>query len=559
MKIYRRLLFGSLLASLAILRGGVHAQGPGAVPGKLYTQQKHFILPIELDERDRATISEVLLYVKSAPSEPWICRQSVLSTQKGFDFQAAEDGEYWFATATIDRTGKLSPADTSHLTPVMTVVVDTVPPDVTMQTLPPSPKGVLVAFKVNDANPDPHKLKVEFQMPDKSWQVLQPLPDDAMVFRVPGPAVPETTFRATVTDRAGNTTSKTMSLASAFSVAAAGPLPGSDRLPAPATSLGSHSEKPSVPMPMLPPPDLTHLIASRPLPETTPEASRPMVDMTPPSPSRNTVDLTRGLPSPPPEIAHSSVTPASSESGSATVPQAPPATAVAPSAPAGAEPAASGPFHQLLNATKVSLEYQIEQQGPTGVSKVEVWVTRDTGNTWTCLLEDKKGHSPVEFELPGEGLYGVSLVVYNGNGVSSAVPAKGDAPDYLVEIDLTRPAAQLLAINPGVDKEAGTLHITWAASDKNLGSTPVDLYYATKRGGPWQPIVRGSRNDGSYRWVLPKDQGSEFYVRMDVTDRAGNLTRCEAPQPVLVDLVKPKAKVLTITASNSRLAPANGE
>ena len=188
MKIYRRLLFGSLLASLAILRGGVHAQGPGAVPGKLYTQQKHFILPIELDERDRATISEVLLYVKSAPSEPWICRQSVLSTQKGFDFQAAEDGEYWFATATIDRTGKLSPADTSHLTPVMTVVVDTVPPDVTMQTLPPSPKGVLVAFKVNDANPDPHKLKVEFQMPDKSWQVLQPLPDDAMVFRVPGPA-----------------------------------------------------------------------------------------------------------------------------------------------------------------------------------------------------------------------------------------------------------------------------------------------------------------------------------------------------------------------------------
>ena len=46
---------------------------------------------------------------------------------------------------------------------------------------------------------------------------------------------------------------------------------------------------------------------------------------------------------------------------------------------------------------------------------------------------------------------------------------------------------------------------------------------------------------------------------MDVTDRAGNLTRCEAPQPVLVDLVKPKAKVLTITASNSRLAPASGD
>src|SRR5207244_1207656 len=97
-----------------------------------------------------------------------------------------------------------------------------------------------------------------------------------------------------------------------------------------------------------------------------------------------------------------------------------------------------------------------------------------------------------------------------GIGLGATPPQRGDIPDYWVEVDLTRPAAQLISVTPGAGKEAGMMHITWAANDKNLGSAPIDLYYATKRGGPWEPIARGVRNDGSYRWMLPKNGGPEF-------------------------------------------------
>src|SRR5437016_8986678 len=53
--------------------------------------------------------------------------------------------------------------------------------------------------------------------------------------------------------------------------------------------------------------------------------------------------------------------------------------------------------------------------------------------------------SPIEFDLPGEGLYGVALVMTNGTGLSTTPPQTGESPDYWVEVDLTRPAAQLIS------------------------------------------------------------------------------------------------------------------
>src|SRR5689334_10815224 len=116
MKTYRRPWLWSLLAALALLGGETRAQAPAGPPGnKQYTHERHFILPIELDDATRAAINEVQLYVKTSPGDAWVCRQTVLATQKAFDFQAPRDGEYWFATATVDKAGKLNPADTSRM------------------------------------------------------------------------------------------------------------------------------------------------------------------------------------------------------------------------------------------------------------------------------------------------------------------------------------------------------------------------------------------------------------------------------------------------------------
>src|SRR5207237_8294242 len=83
-----------------------------------------------------------------------------------------------------------------------------------------------------------------------------------------------------------------------------------------------------------------------------------------------------------------------------------PLALVSATAPAVTDPAPRSPLparRQLLNTTHVTLEYQIEQQGPSGISKIEVWMTRDQGQSWERLAEEPDRHSPVGVELPGEG------------------------------------------------------------------------------------------------------------------------------------------------------------
>src|SRR5207237_7591450 len=126
--------------------------------------------------------------------------------------------------------------------------------------------------------------------------------------------------------------------------------------------------------------------------------------------------------------------------------------------------------HQILGSSHVILDYQIDQVGPSGVGRVEVWMTSDGGKSWKCLCEDKDRVSPAEFDLSGEGLFGLTVVVTNGNGMGDPPPGRGDQPDYWIEVDTTKPKAQLLSARPVQGDPSGALHITWQASDKNLGT-----------------------------------------------------------------------------------------
>lgn len=452
----------ALVPGLALLGTAVRGQAPTLSPeGKVFTKKMVFKLPLQIEEKDRGNLREVQLYVKNGPREPWSCKESMPPTQSYFTYRVQEDGEYWFSVVMVDKNGKMTPADVSKEPPGLMVVVDTVAPEVEMHPFTAVSGEAYVQCDVHDAHADWSKVLVEYQSADGAWLVLGTVPDQRGLYKLPD-AKFMGMVRATVADKAGNTTRREINLS---------------RTPA--------------------------LAASSAAPYPAPTASRP---------DRATV-------------------PTSSGPANATV--------------------------QLIQSNHVSLSYQIDQQGPTGVGKVEVWVTRDEGKTWQRLCEDADRKSPVEFDLPGDALYGITLVVSTGNGTGATPPAKGDQPDYWIEVDATKPVAQLLAVRPSNGTDPDTYLITWTASDKNLKPEPIDLYYATRADGPWQPMAKGLKNNGNYRWSVPKGLGTQVFVHMEVTDRAGNVAKCDAPQPVVLDQAKPKARVIGIVGGDPRLTPPN--
>lgn len=505
MKTLRRVGALALLAGLTLGGLTARAQGPGGMaPAKMFTNKQQFRLPFNLDDRERQRLREIQLFVRYN-GEAWACKETAAPTMKAFTFRAAQDGEYWFSIVTVDTHGRPTPADVAKEPPALIVVVDTQQPDVQVSAVPHGGEDCL-RCEVHDANPDPSRVKMEYQTRDRAWRPLEPVPGCPELFRFPDKASWTGQLRASATDRAENTCTREIAWNS---------------------PVGGHADKTAGPAgpDLLPPPVRTTALPPPPPgpPVPSPSATIQQVVNHDPAPATAQPVIVNG---------HE------------------------PNAPAR-EPGLAN--RQVLNSTHVVLDYRIDQVGPSGVSKVEVWMTPDEGKSWQRLCEDPDRHSPVEFDLPREGLYGVCIVVTNGNSISDPPPSAGTVPDWWIEVDTTRPTAQLQSVRPGSGDDAGSLLITWAASDKNLGAEPIDLYYATSREGPWMAIGRGIKNDGTYRWAAPRDGVGRYYIRMDVTDRAGNLTRCETPDVVVLDLTHPKAKVLGASVSGQRLpAPPTG-
>ena len=196
---------------------------------------------------------------------------------------------------------------------------------------------------------------------------------------------------------------------------------------------------------------------------------------------------------------------------------------------------------KLVNQRQVMLDYQLEQVGPSGVGKVEIWITSDQGQTWQKLGEDTQPKSHVTVELPGEGLFGLTIVVTNGRGFGASAPRPGDAPQMLVEVDTTRPVAEIKSVRQSAE-DSGAVHITWTASDRNMAANAVELFYASDLQGVWTPIAKGLRSDDHYRWV-PAKTDTEVFIRLMARDMAGNVTVVTSPAFVVDDMSRPRGRL----------------
>jgi hypothetical protein len=215
----------------------------------------------------------------------------------------------------------------------------------------------------------------------------------------------------------------------------------------------------------------------------------------------------------------------------------------------GTSTSRTAPGKLWVNSTRVRLNYEIKDTGPSGVQAVELWYTRD-GRTWEKYNEEREPKPPYIFEVHDEGVYGFTLIVRSGVGLSERPPRSGDPPQVWVEVDLTKPVVHWVNVDVGRGSDSGWLTITWKATDKNLGREPITLSYAKEPQGPWTPIASHVENTGRYRWQLPDGVPYSFLVRVEATDQAGNVGTLDTPKHVLVDLAQPKGLILGVEPAN---------
>lgn len=203
------------------------------------------------------------------------------------------------------------------------------------------------------------------------------------------------------------------------------------------------------------------------------------------------------------------------------------------------------PTVRMVNSKKISLNYEVKEVGPSGVSVVEMWYTQD-GRTWQKHSEDNSHKPPYVVDVTDAGLYGFTMLVRSGVGLSDKPPQAGDPPQVWVEVDLTKPVVKLISVDVGKGADTGKMTVSWTATDKNLSRQPITLSYAEAAEGPWTTIVANIDNSGKHTWRMPGGVPFKFFVRVEASDRAGNVGSAQSSKEVIVDLAQPKSVILGV-------------
>ena len=112
----------------------------------------------------------------------------------------------------------------------------------------------------------------------------------------------------------------------------------------------------------------------------------------------------------------------------------------------------------------------------------------------------------------------------------------------MVEVDTTKPVAQITNLQTVQENGVTVLLIGWNAQDANLGESPVELFYSATAQGPWLPIAKELTNKGQHRWTPPETIGTQAFIRMVAHDKAGNSAIACTLDPIhLEDASRPRA------------------
>jgi hypothetical protein len=207
---------------------------------------------------------------------------------------------------------------------------------------------------------------------------------------------------------------------------------------------------------------------------------------------------------------------------------------------------------KLVNKRDLLLDFEVTRLGSSKIAAVELWTTRDGGQTWSCADKMAGCKSPFKTRLGSEGEYGFRLVFESESGLRTAEPSVGTSPDMLVELDVSAPKVSLVGVEPA--GPPGKVWINWKMSDSHLDAEATQLEYSTD-GCDWRSIELPSPMHTGEQyfqdWTVPDDVPAHVLIRITARDFAGNVTTIQTPHKVLIDLVAPEGKLTGVRVEGS--------
>ncbi|MCR9202600.1 MAG: hypothetical protein NXI04_28495 [Planctomycetaceae bacterium] len=200
---------------------------------------------------------------------------------------------------------------------------------------------------------------------------------------------------------------------------------------------------------------------------------------------------------------------------------------------------------QTVSHPVFTIDYQVDDVGPSGVSAVELFVTENNGRTWYRYGNDADLRSPIEVDTRGEGTFGFAVRARNGLGFSQAAPQPGELPGIVVTVDRSAPQVEFSRPQVVV-ANGGRIRLAWRVADANPSATPVRLEYSTSESGPWTPVFDWQVDQGGYEMPIQSGMPAVLHFRLLARDVAGNVSASQTNQPVIVDQRRPTARLLRV-------------
>ena len=470
--------------------------------------RRTFKVPVTIPTKDVARLKEVQLLAATGGGD-WEMVGTTSPDRPYFLFTAKTDGQYWFAARTVDKQGRLFPPNGTDIEPNMRVMIDTKKPEMSIEPRPRRGNVASIEWDVTDEALDLTTLAFEYQVDNSTdWiPITIRRPSRIGVESWDAGTSEPLKVRGTVADKAKNRQVVVASVPGGGASA--------DGAVAP-----TESADPNVPPPI-------GTFASTDVSRSPAAAS--------PSPKRSRAAGN--------EVA-GAYDPYSAPSGDRG--------AGDPGAGGASRSAKPAPAAVPIATPKFALQYEVDDAGPNGAQRVELFVTSDGGQTWTSKGEDPDRKSPFQVDLGGEGRYGLKLVASSAANQGDQPPVPGEIPETSVEVDTSGPA---IAIDqPQV--RGNQLLITWQASDPHPAKQPVMI--SIKADGPgnnWSYITPTPvENTGQYSWLISAKCPPKIRVRIDIRDGLGNLSFAETSEssPVIVDLTKPRGRITKVITNPAR-------